>query len=270
MDVERLVDDYINAWNRHDITQLLKLMDKRATFYDAFWMEYCVGRDLARYLQDDFAETNFWYKRTGNAIRVDNSVVFRYIAHERIGAEIGHAVFNGAEVLIFRDDKIVAVSDFYCNPEPSALEEVAKLAAWRPAETHNVQAGLGALKASRIRSLLSDTMTQNQVYLDAGLTRLQVAKQIGCSVDHLMQVINAEYGTGFENFLDQCRVKHATELLLKDSDDPNYVFRVALQSGFESSEKFTSSFRRLVGETPVDFRTRNAKKINAISDQITN
>ena len=53
MDVERLVDDYINAWNRHDITQLLKVMGKGGEFYDAFWLEECGGRDLARYLQDD-------------------------------------------------------------------------------------------------------------------------------------------------------------------------------------------------------------------------
>lgn len=268
MDVERLVDDYIKAWNQQDISQLLNLMDKRATYFDAFWMEYCGGRDLARYLQDSMAEENYWYERIGNVISVDNSVIFRYIAHERTDSKTGPALFNGAEVLIFRDNKIVTISNYYCNPDQSALKEVAKLAARRYAKTRHVQSGLGAFKASRFSSLLLDTMGQEQIYLDASLSQSQVASKIGCSVDHLLQVIGDEFGTSFKSFLDQYRVKHAKELLLQVSEDQNFVVRVAFQSGFESFENFNSSFRRLVGESPAEFRNRNAKKIGSTNDPI--
>ena len=268
MDVERLVDDYIKAWNQQDISQLFNVQEKRATYVDAFWMEYCDGRNLARYLQDSMVEENYWYERIGNVISVDNSVVYRYIAHDRTDSKIGPALFNGAEVLIFRDNKIFTISNYYCNPDQPALEEVAKLSARRYAETRHVLSGLSAFKASRFKSLLLDTMVQDQVYLDASLTQSKVAGKIGCSVDHLMQVIGDEYGTSFKSFLDQYRVKHARELLLKDSEDKNFVVRVAFQSGFESFENFNSSFRRLVGESPAEFRNRNAKKIGSTNDPI--
>ena len=269
MDVERLVDDYIKAWNQHDISQLLNLMDKRATYFDAYWMEYCNGQNLARYLQDSMAEENYWYERIGNVISVDNSVVYRYVAHERTDSKIGLALFNGDEGLIFRDNKIVTISNYYCNPDQSALEEVAKLAARRHAQTRHIKSGLGAFKASRFSSLLLDTMGQDQIYLDASLSQSQVAGKIGCSVDHLLQVIGDEFGTSFKSFLDQYRVKHARELLLKDSEDPNFIVRVALQSGFQSLENFNRSFRRLIGETPAEFHNRNAKKIGSTNDPIT-
>lgn len=269
MDVERLVDDYIKAWNQHDISQLLNLMDKRATYFDAYWMEYCNGQNLARYLQDSMAEENYWYERIGNVISVDNSVVYRYVAHERTDSKIGLALFNGAEVLIFRDNKIVTISNYYCNPDQSALEEVAKLAARRHAQTRHIKSGLGAFKASRFSSLLLDTMGQDQIYLDASLSQSQVADKIGCSVDHLLQVIGDEFGTSFKSFLDQYRVKHARELLLKDSEDPNFIVRVALQSGFQSLENFNRSFRRLIGESPAEFHNRNAKKNGFTNDPIT-
>ena len=258
MNMEKLVDDYVDAWNRQDLAQLLELMDKRATFYDAFWMEYCAGKDLARYLQGGLDE-GYWFRRTDNVILVANSVAFRYTAHKRIESNIGPILFNGAEVLTLRDHKIVSVSDYYCNPDQTTLEEVARLATKRHGKTHHARSGLGGLKSLHFRSVLSDIMDQDKVYLDAELTLSQLASQVGCSVDNLSQVISSDYGTSFQNYLDQYRIRYASELLLEESTDPNYVFQVALQSGFRSLESFNNLFRRQFGETPAEYRRHNGQ-----------
>jgi AraC-like DNA-binding protein len=270
MDVERLVDDYIKAWNRQDIAGLLQLMDKRTTYYDAYWMEYCVGRYLPRYLQHSFEEQSYSYKRIGDVLMVDDSAVYRYTAHEVTDSNIGPALFNGAEVLTFRDNKIVTVSDYYCNPDPTALEEVARLAVKRHGETRHAQSGLGALTASRFRGLLSDIMgqDQDQVYLNANLTQSQLASRVGCSVSQLSEIIDNEYGTNFHNFVDQHRARHARTLLLEPSEDPDFIDQVAVQSGFRSIESFNSKFRMLFGESPVDFHHSNAKKIDSANKSI--
>lgn len=263
MDAERLVDDYIEAWNQKDIDRILRLTEKRAAYFDAYWMEYCSGRDLRQYLQDGLTEDRYWYERTDEVLCVDNSVIYRYVAHELIDSGVGPAIFNGAEVLTLRDEKIVAISNFYCDPNPFVLEEVARLAASRHAETRPVHAGLSALKSARFKSLLSDAMIKDQAYLDAGLTQPQLARQIGCSADHLTQIITDQYGKTFRNFLDQFRVKHAEKLLLDESEDPHYVIRVAFQSGFGSFESFENSFRRVIGESPEEFRQHNGNKIDS-------
>ena len=269
MNMEQLVDDYVDAWNRQDLGQLLGLLDKRATFYDAYWMEYCVGRDLDRFLGDSFEENNYWYQRTGTLILVDNSVTYRYTAHERIDSKIGPALFNGAEVLTFRGRKIVTVSDYYCDPDQTALEEITRLAAKRHGRTRQAKSGLGAPKALRLRRLLADIMVQEKIYLDAELTMTQLAGQVGCSVDNLSQLLNNDYGTSFQNFLDQYRVKHASELLLEESTDPNYVFQVALQSGFRSLESFNNLFVRQFGETPTEYRLHNGQTIDSADSPFT-
>ena len=269
MNMEKLVDDYVDAWNQKDLTRLLELMDKRATFYDAYWMEYCSGKDLARYIQDGFEE-NFWFRRTGDVILAENGVAYRYTAHKLIDSNIGPVFYNGAEVLTLRDHKIVAVSDFYCNPAQAALEEITRLATKSHAKTRHAKSGLGARKAFHFRSVLAEIMDQDQAYRDADLTLSQLAGQVGCSVDNLSQVISNEFGTSFQSFLDQYRVRYAGELLLKASKDPNYVFEVAAQSGFRSLESFTNLFRRQFGETPAEYRVHYGQDSDSAATRLVN
>lgn len=78
---------------------------------------------------------------------------------------------------------------------------------------------------------------------DADLTLAQLADNLGCTVNQLAQVINSEYGTNFHNFVDKHRVEYARNLLLGESDDPNYEYGVANQAGFKSILTFYTAFR---------------------------
>jgi len=131
MDLEKLVDDYISAWNRRDSSGLLALMHDGVAIYNAFWMESSVGRHAANYLRDILDEDIHWYKQVGDVIDFGNGVAFRYSAHELTDSTGGRTVFEGAEVLNVQDNKIITVSDYYCDPDRSALLEVAKLTAIR-------------------------------------------------------------------------------------------------------------------------------------------
>ncbi|MCP5089952.1 MAG: nuclear transport factor 2 family protein, partial [Gammaproteobacteria bacterium] len=129
MDPEKLVESYISAWNRQDIDGLLELMHEGVAYYDAFWMESCVGRDAVQYIRDSFDRDEYRLQRVGNVTVVDDCVSFRYAAYAPTDLEFTQMLFNGAEVLNVRDDKIVTVSDFYCDTDQYSLREVTKLVA---------------------------------------------------------------------------------------------------------------------------------------------
>lgn len=256
MDLTRLVDAYNGAWNAQDVDRLLALMDKRASYYDAFWMEYVSGRDLAQYLRDSFVDENLWYDRVGEIIPVDNGVVCRYSASHHAGDGPGEYLFSGAEVVTFRDDKIVTVSDFYCDPRDGVLQEVAQYAARHHGETRQAESGLSALRALRFRRLLLDVVLDDKVYLDADLTQAGLAAQVGCSVEHLMQVITNEFGTNFHNFVDRYRINHARQLLRANGDRLQDLEKVARDSGYLNAEELERAFRRITGETPAEYLRR--------------
>ena len=245
-------------------------MHKDASYYDAFWMETCVGQNLAQYFHDAFEEDAYWFEEIGGPIIVDGGIAFRYSAHERAGSRTDRAIFNGAEVLILRENKIFTVSDYYCDPHRSNLQAVARLAVKRHGATSYAQSGLGAQRTSRFRNKLSSVMDKDRVYLDPDLTLSQLADLIGCPINHLSQVINTEFQTHFHNFLDQYRAGYAKDLLLEESDDPKYVKSVASRSGFRSIEKFNSSFRKLYGVTAAEYHRHNAKEIEPTDKPLSN
>ncbi|MDX1499651.1 MAG: nuclear transport factor 2 family protein, partial [Woeseiaceae bacterium] len=101
MNQEDLVDRYLAAWNLADADAVLDLLHDGATYYDAFWMEYCTGRDLRQYLVDTFAEENYRYRLDGELILVDDGIAFRYVASDP-GPAGGAEVYRGAEIFDMR------------------------------------------------------------------------------------------------------------------------------------------------------------------------
>jgi AraC-like DNA-binding protein len=256
VDIEELVKDFIAAWNRQDVAGILELTHGGAAFYDAFWMETCVGKDLPKYLQDSIDAEGHWYQQIGELIKTQNGAAYRYSAHEKTGSTISEPIFFGAEVLVVRDNKILTLSDYYCNPDRAALEEIAELASKRHGLPSHTTSGLGALKASRVKAQLSATIAEDRSYLDPNLTLSRLAEKIGCPVDHLSQIIDKEFGIDFDTLLSVHRITYAESLFRQRSGDPNYVLRVAAEAGFKSFQNFNDVFLDTFGVTPVEYYKR--------------
>ena len=258
MDLEKLVDAYVDAYNQKDLEGLLGLFHQNAALYDAFWMETCFGEDLAEYFQSGFDEEPHWIQRIGELIPIDDGVVYRYGAYEFTDSGPGELVFNGAEVIAVRNEKIAGVSDFYCDPNQAALAEVGRWAARNPGRLRVLGSGLPAFKATQFRDKLSALMNDDMAFLNPNLTATEVADLIGCTVDHLNQVVSAELGANFYSYLDRQRAYYAKHLLLTKSEDPDYVYDVSSRAGFRTFENFVRTFVRFFDKRPEDFYREKA------------
>lgn len=260
MNPEEIVKHYVDAWNQRDVAGLLDQMHPGAAYYDAFWMETCVGNGLAQYLRDAMDEERFWYVQIGEVIVTENGVVLRYSAHDLDGSEIGDRLHYGAEILNIVDGKILTVTDMYCSSNRIDLLEVAKLAARRHGLTTTVNSGLGALKKARIKAGLSLSMHEDKIHLDPDLTIAQLAETVGCTLDQLRIVIESQFGADIVDFLDIRRVEYAKELLENNLDDPDIVEKVSSSVGFRSARQFRDKFADVVGVTPMVFCLKQKQK----------
>lgn len=211
MESEELVERYISAWNRRDADGVLALMHTGAAYYDAFWRETCVGRDLTEYFHISFAEEAYSYQQAGEAIITDSGAIVRYNAHEWTDSGPGKVVFSGAEVLAVQDGKILTVSDFYCNPDREALLQLASLESERHGQPKYAASGLSAIRYLRIKRKLSELMNQDEFCLNPMLTDTQLADRIGCSVEQLFQVMSVESQAEYYEVLEQHIARHATD-----------------------------------------------------------
>lgn len=86
---------------------------------------------------------------------------------------------------------------------------------------------------------------------DKELSLREIAASMFISPQHLSRVFKLETGETFGAYLAQMRVQKATVLLR----DPSLkMYEVAERTGFSSQHYFSSSFKKLLGISPVEYR----------------
>ena len=127
---EELVKRYLDAWNDQDLDGLFELMHSGVAYYDAFWTETHVGRGIREAFLDAFDEEPFRYELLGEVVPFDGGIVFRFSARHRLERD-GEVLFDGAEVLGIRDEKIVTITTHWVSPFRVDLKEVGEIACLR-------------------------------------------------------------------------------------------------------------------------------------------
>lgn len=85
----------------------------------------------------------------------------------------------------------------------------------------------------------------------------ELARLCGCSAGYLNRAFRASMGVPIHQFVIQQRVEHAKALL---SQDTLPLAEIAVACGFANQAHFSTTFRRLAGCTPGEFR-RQAKTL---------
>lgn len=243
MDRDTIVNRYFEAWNQKDTSSLLKIMHPQASYYDAFWQESCSGRHLATYFSTNIELDRHWYRQSEEIISSPNGFIARYEAFHR-DDDLGAApAFNGVDIFTTAEDLIMTVSDYYCDPTLSALLEVSMLAEGQHGRANVIQHGLGANTISHIKRRLAEIATDTTVFLDTSLTVTLLSEHVGCDVMHLFYVLEEVQNTTFLDFVNSCRARHASTMMIEAADGDVRFDVIAEQCGFESIKEFNDAFQ---------------------------
>jgi AraC-like DNA-binding protein len=141
-------------------------------------------------------------------------------------------------------------------PYPVALfEDVDDATAWlQPNDRADLDAALAAIGAhiadappvvGSLRAVLAENLKDADVP--------SIARRLGMSPRTLQRRLS-EAQTSFQQELALARVREA-QRRMRDSDAP--LTRIALEVGFATSQHFSTLFRRLVGQSPSEWRARH-------------
>lgn len=83
------------------------------------------------------------------------------------------------------------------------------------------------------------------------LTVRQIAETLNVDPLHLSRCFRRRYGSSPGDFLRQCRVRHAADLLRSRNRS---LAEIALDSGFADQAQLTKAFKRITGMTPGQYR----------------
>jgi AraC-like DNA-binding protein len=105
---------------------------------------------------------------------------------------------------------------------------------------------------------LNELMKLQKPYLDSELNLIKLSELIKMTPHHLSYVINTGFNENFFSFINKYRVEKAKELLLKGEMNKLSVLGIAFESGFNSKTSFNTTFKKITGQTPSDFKKRSS------------
>jgi len=132
-----------------------------------------------------------------------------------------------------------------------------KITAINNSSTRYKSSGLTVEDAIRYKSILIDYMSRNELHKDHSISLGKLAKSLSMTPHSLSQVINEQFSSNFNDFINSYRVEDAKKMLM-DPERRNFtIASIAYDSGFNTLSAFNVAFKKFTGVTPSQFRLKD-------------
>lgn len=101
---------------------------------------------------------------------------------------------------------------------------------------------------------LEEYMKTEKPFLDSSFSLPSLAKKLGLSTHHLSQILNDELRQSFFDFTASYRIAEAQELLRSADHMHIKIEEIGQMTGYNSKSAFNTSFRKITGVTPSEYR----------------
>ena len=112
--------------------------------------------------------------------------------------------------------------------------------------------GLNQEQLSKIAAKIEKLMEKEKLYLNSNLKVSDLARSARTPSYLVSQAISFHLNTNYFQWISQYRIEEAKRRLLRDPD--KNIMEVAYESGFNSKSSFNTSFKKIVGQTPSEYR----------------
>jgi AraC-like DNA-binding protein len=113
------------------------------------------------------------------------------------------------------------------------------------------------------KKLLSDKiieiMESSEPFLNNKYSIDELAAEIETNKKYVSQIINEEFNTNFNNFINRYRVNYARKLMLMPESKKLSLSGIAENSGFNTRATFITAFKKFAGVTPSYFVSKNKR-----------
>lgn len=113
------------------------------------------------------------------------------------------------------------------------------------------RSGLQPEDIDRLAGRLERRMADGQLWRDHGLNLRSLASAIAIPPIHLSEVLNTQLGMSFYDYVNQCRIRDACELLIQTDAS---IIEISETVGFNAKSTFNTSFKKVTDQTPSQWR----------------
>ena len=243
MHATEFVESYMDAWNHRDPIGVADHLANDGVYRDIPQKFQNTHDELITTLIEFFSRYPHRYELIGEILASENTIAYQYrmCPTGDLGKSDSATSYCGAEFMTLNGDAAKTITDYYDMPVEMHGQKYAK-------------SGLTSDQLDDYKQRLDQIMRSQQAFLRSDLTLPRLAQAVGCSVNHLSQVINAGFGMSFFDYLNRYRIEHARELLAMLDGQCDAILNIAFTVGFNSNSAFYAAFKRYVGLTPDQYR----------------
>ncbi len=170
--------------------------------------------------------------------------VFRYeTAEYQVPAELARSPASAHLPATVPDERLPNGSP----PLAVMIDEVA-------AGSRYERSGLGEAEAARLKTALLAIMDAERPWRESDLTLADLAIRLECTPHKLSEVLNAQVGQTFYDFVNGYRVRDVQRRIEAGEARSRKMLALALDAGFASKSTFNQAFKKHTSQTPSDFR----------------
>lgn len=261
MQADDFVESYFDAWNHRDPVAVADHLAVDGVYRDVPLNSNRSHDELIIELREFFSTYRYRYELVGDILTNRDTIAFQYrmyLQNTRQSSRSG--LISGSEFITLNGAAALCITDYYENADMGAPMVLADITAERSKATKYAKSGLSDEQLAEYKMLLDEMMSIKQAYLWSDLTLPRLADSMGCTVNHLSQVINSGFGMSFFDYVNQFRVAHAKNLLADSISCSGAVLNIAFMVGFNSNSAFYAAFKKSVGQTPAQYRRARQNK----------
>lgn len=109
-------------------------------------------------------------------------------------------------------------------------------------------------KLDEYKQSLTALMDKEKPYLDYEISLVKLAAQFKTSPHLLSYIINTGFNENFFQFINRYRVKEAKQMILNPNMNHLSLIGIAFEVGFNSKTVFNTTFKKITGKTPSEFK----------------
>jgi AraC-like DNA-binding protein len=255
MNPSDFVSSYIEAWNSRDSQAIADHLADGGTYFDSPAHQQLSREQLVAHLEAQFSRERHVYELVGEVLMGENTIAFQYKATPQSAKRdhIAEATY-GAEFITLSSGLAIGISDYYEPDEQEAPQSPLGNSFATTRIQRYAKSGLSAPQMEKLQTRLNTLMEKGKLYLGPNLTLPELAEALGCTVNHVSQVINAGFGVSFFDYINQYRVEAAMAMLRAPDSESQTVLDIALGVGFNSTSTFYVAFKKVSGQTPAQYR----------------
>lgn len=105
-------------------------------------------------------------------------------------------------------------------------------------------------EVARWKPQLEALLAREPLWLNPRLSVQEVARQLGTNTGVVSRVVNAGYGSNFNDFINGYRIRAVQARLAAGEATARTLLAIALDCGFSTKSTFNRAFRKITGRTP--------------------